>query len=196
MIGFVAQSRKSLETEHFGGEILAETLHALLENSNTRRTIKCPNILCESKPSTPSAGRMRSRCEKCGFEVLLSDALRVQEIFSDEESCGDAHGRIRHALEILCLMNLLRGLSETSKGRVALSKIAFVLDGPLAAFSTIAVLQSGILRELRRIDKLLSPNHLLVMSAVKTGSFVQYFSELDEAPEPRFSNSTRHGISS
>ena len=181
---FRSSVQEVLQTGHFGGEILAETLHALLGNSITQRTIKCPNILCKSKPTTPSAGQMRSRCEMCDSEVLLSDALRAQEIFSDEESCGDAHGRIRQALEILCLMNLLRGLAETSKGQVALSKIAFVLDGPLAAFSTIAVLQSGILRELRRIENLLSPKHLLVMSAIKTGSFVQHFSELDEAPKP------------
>ncbi len=127
---------------------------------------------------------MRSRYEECKSDVFLSDALRAQEIFSDEESCGDAHGRIRHALEILCLMNLLRGLAKTEKGQAALGNIAFVLDGPLAAFGTIAVLQAGILRELRRIEKLLWPNHLLVMSAVKMGSFVQYFAELDEAPEP------------
>ena len=181
---FRSSVQEVLETGHFGGETLAETLHALLENPNTQRTIKCPNILCKSKPSTPTPGHMRSRCGKCDSEVFLSDALRAQEIFSDEEPCGDAHGRIRHALEILCLMNLLRGLAKTENGQVALGNIAFVLDGPLAAFGTIAVLQLGILRELRRIEKLLSPNHLLVMSAVKTGSFVQYFSELDEAPEP------------
>ena len=67
---------------------------------------------------------------------------------------------------------------------MALLRIAFVLDGPLAAFSTIAALQPGVLRELDRIDRLLSPGRLLVMSAVKTGAFVQHFSELDETPAP------------
>jgi hypothetical protein len=181
---FRSSVQEALETAHFGGETLAETLHALLEKTTPQRTIKCPNIFCESKSTTPSPGQMRSRCKECNCEIFLSDALRAQEIFSDEEPCGDAHGRIRHALEILCLMNLLRGLAKIEDGRAALGKIAFVLDGPLAAFSTIAVLQLGILRELRRIEKLLSPNHLLVMSAVKTGAFVQYFSELDEAPKP------------
>ncbi len=181
---FRSSVQEVLETGHFGGETLAETLHALLGSTNNLRTIKCPNILCKSKPATPGPGQMRSRCEGCNSDIFLSDALRAQEIFSDEESCGDAHGRIRHALEILCLMNLLRGLAKTEKGQAALGNIAFVLDGPLAAFGTIAVLQAGILRELRRIEKLLWPNHLLVMSAVKTGSFVQYFAELDEAPEP------------
>ena len=181
---FRSSIQEVLETGHFGDETLAETLHALLDNTNNQRTIKCPNILCKSKPRTPRRGKMRSRCNECNSEIFLSDALRAQERFSDEEPCGDAHGRVRHALEILCLMNLLRGLAKTEKGRVALGNIAFVLDGPLAAFGTIAVLQAGILRELRRIENLLHPNHLLIMSAIKTGSFVQYFSELDEGPEP------------
>ena len=166
---------------HFGGEKLAATLHALLEEP---RGIRCPNLLCDSRPLTPSWGEMESRCIGCGEVVLLSDALRAQEIFSDEQPCGDAHGRIREAFEILCLMNLLRGLAESENGRRALRRIAFVLDGPLAAFSTIAALQPGVLDEFRRIDNELSPGRLLVMSAVKTGAFVQHFSELDEAPEP------------
>ncbi|WP_419166800.1 hypothetical protein [Candidatus Palauibacter sp.] len=127
---------------------------------------------------------MESNCEECGTAVLLSDALRAQEIFSDEQSCGDAHGRVREALEILTLMNLLRELVKIENGRRALRRVAFVLDGPLAAFSTIAALQPGVLRELRRIDEQLAPGRLLVMSAVKSGAFVQHFSELDEAPAP------------
>ncbi len=170
-----------LESGHFGGETLADTLHALLENE---RDIRCPNLVCKSRPLTPPPGQLRSQCRDCGTDVLLSDALRAQEIFTDEQPCGDAHGRIRQAFEILCLMNLLRGLVRTENGRTALSRIAFVLDGPLAAFSTIAALQPGVLRELGRIDRLLSPGRLLVMSAVKTGTFVQHFSELDEAPAP------------
>lgn len=176
--------QEALESGHFGGETLAETLHALLEKTHDRRQIRCPNLACTSRPLAPQPGQMRSSCRCCGATVLLSDALRAQEIFSDEESCGDAHGRIRQAFEILCLMNLLRGLAQSENGRVALRRIAFVLDGPLAAFSTIAALQPGVLRELGRIDHLLSPGCLLVISAVKTGAFVEHFAELDEAPAP------------
>ena len=171
----------ALESGQYGGETLAETLHAVLGEA---RRIKCPNVSCASRPWTPPPGELMARCQDCGTIVLLSDALRAQEIFSDEQPCGDAHGRVREALEILSLMNLLRGLVQTENGRSALRRIAFVLDGPLAAFSTIAVLQPGVLRELRRIDDELSPGRLLVMSAVKSGVFVQHFSELDEAPAP------------
>lgn len=173
--------QEALELGHYGGESLAATLHALL---GRRRNIRCPNVRCKSRPLTPPPGAMKSQCRKCKEAVLLSDALRAQEIFSDEQPCGDAHGRIREAFEILSLMNLLRGLVQTENGRRALGRIAFVLDGPLAAFSTIAVLQPGVLREINRIDRRLSPRRLLVMSAVKTGAFVQHFSELDEAPAP------------
>jgi len=178
---FRAEVQATLEKGHFGGENLAATLHAMLGDP---RPIKCPNQQCGSRPSTPSLGTMRSSCGECGTDILLSDALRAQEIFGDEQPCGDAHGRVRQALEILSLMNLLRELVKIENGRRALRRIAFVLDGPLAAFSTIAVLQRGILRELRRIDERLSPGRLLVMSGIKTGTFVQHFSELDEAPAP------------
>ena len=178
---FRHEIQANLETGHFGGENLASTLHALLGDP---RDIRCPNLECSARPLTPKPGMMRSACSECGSEVLLADALRAQEIFGDEQPCGDAHGRIRQALEILSLMNLLRELVKLENGRRALRRIAFVLDGPLAAFSTIAALQPGVLRELRRIDQRLSPGRLLVMSGVKTGAFVQHFSELDEAPEP------------
>ncbi len=178
---FRSTVQDALESGHYGGENLADTLHALL---GERRPIRCPNVRCDSRPLTPPPGEMRSQCEDCKEDVLLSDALRAQEIFSDEQPCGDAHGRIREAFEILSLMNLLRGLAQIESGLRALGRIAFVLDGPLAAFSTIAALQPGVLDELNRIDRLLTPGRLLVMSAVKTGSFVQHFSELDEAPAP------------
>lgn len=178
---FRAEIQTTLENGHFGGENLAATLHALLGDP---RPIRCPNRQCGSRPYTPPPGEMRSACEECGGDVLLSDALRAQEIFGDEQSCGDAHGRVRQALEILSLMNLLRELVRMPAGREALRRIAFVLDGPLAAFSTIAVLQRGILQELRRIDEQLFPARLLVMSGVKSGAFVDHFSELDEAPAP------------
>ena len=173
--------QEALQSGHFGDETLARTLHALL---GCARPIKCPNLSCGSKPHTPGPGQMQSRCRDCGAKVFLADALRAHELFSDEQPCGDAHGRIREALEILCLMNLLRGLAKTPRGLKALRRIAFVLDGPLAAFSTLASLQPGVLRELRRIDNLLPPGRLLVMSAVKTGAFVEHFSELDEGPAP------------
>ena len=175
--------QEALELGHYGGERLAATLHALLPDSD-KRAIRCPNVQCDARPHTPPPGQMQARCANCREVVLLSDALRAQEIFTDEQPCGDAHGRIREAFEILSMMNLLRGLAKTENGRRALGRIAFVLDGPLAAFSTIAALQPGVLRELDRIDRLLSPSRLLVMSAVKTGAFVQHFSELDEAPAP------------
>ena len=178
---FREEVQATLEKGHFGGESLATTLHALLEEP---RPIKCPNRQCASRPATPPPGEMNSFCDDCGEDVLLSDALRAQEIFSDEQPCGDAHGRVRQALEILSLVTLLRELVKLRAGRRALRRIAFVMDGPLAAFSTIARLQPGVLKELRRVDEKLSPGRLLVMSGIKTGAFVQHFSELDEAPAP------------
>ena len=178
---FRAEVQATLQHGNFGGENLAATLHAVL---GAPEPVKCPDRHCGARPHPPAPGQMEAACDECGVTVLLSDALRAQEIFSDEQPCGDAHGRVRQALEILSLVNLLRELVKIPAGRRALRRIAFVMDGPLAAFSTIARVQPGVLKELRRIDDQLSPGRLLVMSGVKTGAFAQHFSELDEAPEP------------
>ena len=62
------------------------------------------------------------------------------------------------------------------------------MDGPLAAFGTIAVLAAGVRREFTRVRRMLAAeapsSELLVMSGVKSGPFVEHAEELDRAPEP------------
>ena len=64
----------------------------------------------------------------------------------------------------------------------------FVMDGPLAAFETIAVLARAVRIELRNIQCRLMerfPNSsLVVLSGVKTGAFVNHALDLDRAPRP------------
>ena len=50
----------------------------------------------------------------------------------------ECHSRFRDVLEILALMNILRYLVKSKEGRDAIANTAFILDGPLAAFGTIA----------------------------------------------------------
>ena len=170
-----------LEKSNFGDESLADTLYALCERD---RRIRCPNLDCDENVFTTKSYKDINKCPSCGTLILLADSLRSHEHFSDEFSCERAHTIVRHAFELLCMMNIIRGLAKTIPGRNALGRIAFILDGPLAAFDAVAALQRGILTDLSRIDKLMYPNKLLVMSGIKTGAFVQHFLEMDEAPEP------------
>ena len=91
-------------------------------------------------------------------------------------------------LEMLALVNSLRHLVQSDQGLTALANTAFVMDGQLAAFGTIAVLAQAIRRELKNIQAKLQafrPDaQLLVISGVKSGPFVQHIEELDRAPAP------------
>lgn len=172
-----------LEEAQLGGESFADTLFHLLGKG---RTVKCPND-CGGQVEVPPP-KSATACEMCGEQVFVSDGLRIQEQFGDTESPTECHHRVRDALEILALVNTLRYLAESEKGLRAIANTAFVMDGPLAAFGTIAILAHAVQRELRRVQALVDRQRpgstLLVMSGVKTGPFVDHAEELDRAPEP------------
>ena len=174
-----------LEHANLGGESFAETLHALLKED---RAIRCPDPDCsERSVLLPGPGESRT-CPGCQGPIWLADGLRIHEQFLENQEVGECHSRFRDALEILALLNALRHLVKSQLGRRAIGNTAFVMDGPLAAFGTIAVLAKAVREELRRIQETLaeeSPDlKLLVMSGIKTGPFVEHAAEIDRAPEP------------
>lgn len=175
---------QELESANLGGESFAETLHTLLKDN---REIRCPNMDCENRVQLPEPNEI-GECISCGELIRLVDGLRIHEIFLENQSVGEAHGRFRDALERLALVNALRYLAKTDSGLNAIAHTAFVMDGPLAAFGAIAVLAKAVREELRRIQDLLNKwshnANLLVMSGVKSGPFVEHAAELDRAPAP------------
>ena len=174
-----------LATASFGGETFAETLDSLLADT---RTIKCPNPSCK-QPGTdvPAAGRT-GRCTACHEPIYLADGLRIHTQFEENSSAVQCHNRVRDALEILALMNTLRYLAGSREGRRAIAKTAFVIDGPLAAFGTIAVLARAVQKQLWEIQRAVQEHdpasNVLVMSGVKSGPFVEHAEELDRDPAP------------
>lgn len=183
-----------LEKANLGGESFAETLHALLREE---RTIKCPDPDCEQGGIPLPDPESETACPACREPVWLTDGLRIHEHFLENEQTTEAHSRFRDALEILALMNAIRALEQRgAPGLNALKNTAFVMDGPLAAFGTIAVLAKGIREEFLRIQTILSKNshgaNLLVMSAIKSGAFVDHVEELDRSPEPDTRIPTSH----
>ena len=169
-----------------GDETFAQTLYALLGPSHNIRN--CPNPDCTANSLPMPAPGSTGKCAACGSEVLTSDALRIHEQFVENQSAVECHIRVMQTLEILALANSLRCLSRTEDGLDALRRTAFVMDGQLAAFGTIAVLAQAVRRDISRIQTVLSGKHpggqLLVLSGVKTGPFVQHAEELDRAPAP------------
>ena len=169
------------------GETFADTLHYLFGVSDAARRVRCPNPDCGSMVVLPKP-RERGKCDACDEEVLLSDGLRIHEEFHENTSVSSCHARFMNALEILALINGLRYLSQTREGIHALSDTVFVMDGPLAAFETIAVLSRAVRMELRLIqDRLrehLPGSTLVVLSGIKSGPFVNHTLDIDRAPEP------------
>lgn len=173
---------RELRDVRFGDESFSDTLQALL---GSNREIRCPRLDCGQRQILVTGPDAMSECPACGLPILLTDGLRIHEQFDETKPAIECHSRFRDALEILALMNILRYLVKTREGRDAIANTAFVVDGPLAAFGTIAVLASAVHDELRRIQERLDEGtELLVMSGIKSGPFVEHFSELDRAPEP------------
>lgn len=175
-----------LEGASFGGETCADTLYHLLQQGDHPSVRDCPKPSCDNRNLPIPMPGSRGQCE-CGEEILLADGLRIAEQFDDNVSVEQCHSRARDALELLALVNSLRCLREQGAWD-ALGNVAFVMDGQLAAFGTVAILAQAVRKELEDIQRDLSAKRtgatLLVMSGVKTGPFVEHAMDLDRAPAP------------
>ena len=169
------------------GETYAETLYHLLQRGERPSVRDCPNRACNKRDLPIPRPGSRGRCESCDTEILLADGLRIVEQFDDNASVEQCHSRARDALEVLTLVNSLRCL-RASEAWDALGNVAFVLDGQLAAFGTIAILAQAVRKEMEDLQRSLSAERpgatLLVMSGVKTGPFVEHAADLDRNPAP------------
>ena len=183
---FRQRFNETLNSLSLGGETFAESLyHTLGSNHRIRR---CPNPECNATNVAMPPPSTCGVCTSCETAILTTDALRIHEQFVENQSAEECHIRVMQTLEMLALINSLRHLSKSEIGLTAIGNTAFVIDGQLAAFGTIAVLAQAIRKELQVIQKTLQdlrPDaQLLVMSGVKSGPFVRHAEELDRAPAP------------
>ena len=169
-----------------GGETFAESLYHVLGADHRIR--QCPIPDCDGSQLSIPKPETQETCPTCGTAIVTTDALRVHEQFIENQSAVECHIRVMQTLELLALVNSLRHLVQSDQGLTALANTAFVMDGQLAAFGTIAVLAQAIRRELKSVQTKLQdfrPDaQLLVISGVKSGPFVQHAEELDRAPAP------------
>ncbi len=176
----------TLNKVSLGGETFAESLYHVLGADHRIR--QCPNADCDGTQLSIPKPNTEEKCPTCGTTIVTTDALRVHEQFIENQSAVECHIRVMQTLEMLALVNSLRHLVQSDQGLTALANTAFVMDGQLAAFGTIAVLAQAIRRELKSVQAKLQdfrPDaQLLVMSGVKSGPFVQHAEEFDRAPAP------------
>ncbi|MXW52495.1 MAG: hypothetical protein F4X44_00910 [Gammaproteobacteria bacterium] len=177
---------KILQSASLGGESFATSLYYLLGEKH--EVDQCPNPDCDATGLSMPAPGKEYDCPHCSTTIYTTDGLRIHEQFIENRSAEECHSRVMDTLELLALINGLRGLTKSREGLVAISETAFVLDGQLAAFGTIAVLAHAIQQELQKIQGILQDalpsGKLLVMSGVKSGPFVKHSEELDRGPEP------------
>ena len=165
-------------------ETLLETLRSIARDH--KPTFQCPGQDCIEKFLT---GQGAYLCA-CGQREQLfeTDMLRLHEYFDGVRSSGEAHGRLRSALEILVLLNILRYFANHSPKYFA--DCAFVLDGPLAVFGTPASILTPIRKELRRLNDIsrkATGKDIAVFGIEKTGAFMEHWEQIDwnETKGPR-----------
>lgn len=170
-----------------GHETMLETLRAI--NQSDASGVDCPIDGCRHKLDK---GIDIYSCSCVNAATLYeTDSLRIHERFSDVASNGDVHGEVRHVLEVLALINLLR-FFEKHKIRL-LKDLAFVMDGPLAVFGQPAKIAPQIREELVRIGQVCrEANGIepLVIGVEKSGQYVSHFEDIDwtdeRGPRSRF----------
>jgi hypothetical protein len=143
----------------------------------------------ERRPQSPIEGVDKEmsydygvyQCPHSGQELYSTDALRLHELMNPGGSNGEMYGQIMQMLEKLWLIHILRAFEKKDWLNI-LDRVIFVVDGPLACFSTWSWLNKSIIHELNRINELQKKKtgkDLLIFGIEKSGTFYNHFEELD-----------------
>jgi len=120
-------------------------------------------------------------CPYSGEHLFSTDALRLHELLDPCGSSGEMFGQIMSTIEKLWFVHILRSF-EQNNWLPVLRRIAFILDGALAIFSTSSWLAKVISREISRINDLQKKTNeqdLLIIGLEKTGTFFNHFVDID-----------------
>lgn len=165
-------------------ESLIETVRAITANrERVGKPPRCPVEDCENELTT-GEGRYACGCERKAA-LFEADIFRFSERFSDVSSNGEAHGEVRHLVEVLSLVNVLRFFASRDETLSYLRDNVFILDGPLALFGHAAWLAPYVRDELCRINDQCRAKgfDLAVFGVEKSGAFVEHFNQIDMTPE-------------
>jgi len=165
----------SVQRDH---ETLLETYRALVSERSS--TFRCPESDCDQRLNT-STGTWTCPCSSL-IPLYETDPLRFHERFNEIGPNGEPHGEVMRFLEVILLLNVLRYFSSFDQGLGILPQIAFVVDGPLAAFGQFAAVVPYVQKELQRINDLCmakTGKSILLFSLIKSGQFFEHFEQLD-----------------
>lgn len=164
------------------GETLLDTYEALLkiklEESPGSRSPKSP---IEGNDNEMTYGYGIYECPQTHRPLYSTDALRLHELMNPSSTCGEMYGQIMSAIEKLWLIHILRSF-EKNNWLATLRRVAFVIDGPLAVFSTASWLTNAIKKEICRINnkqKMINGTDMMIIGLEKTGTFFNHFISID-----------------
>ena len=168
----------SLDTSH---ESLLDTWRSI--TSGRTAQIRCPIDGC-TKDFKIGTRAYTCACDRS--ETLFeTDAFRFHERFNELGSNGEVHGEVRHVLEVLSLVNILRFFERDDRIHY-LRDCAFVLDGPLAVFGQPAWIAPYVRNEIQRISAKARKRNgcdLLLFGVEKSGQYVSHFFDIDWTDE-------------
>lgn len=181
------------------GETLLETYEHLFKIKQE----KDKNIGGGQLPKSPideidkdmTYGFGQYECPHSGEALYSTDALRLHELMNPAGTNGEMYGQIMSMFEKIWLVHILRSF-ERKEWLNLLDRVAFVLDGPLACFSTWSWLNKSITYELIRINDLQkkqTKKDILIFGIEKSGIFYNHFEEIDTSVDgvtDKFQNQT------
>lgn len=164
------------------GESLLETYEYLFRIKRERFPERnLPKSPIENVEEDMTYGYGEYVCPHSGETLFSTDALRLHELMNDGGSNGEMFGQIMSTLEKLWLIHILRAFEKKS-WLATLRRVAFIMDGPLAVFSTSSWLTKVIEVELKRLNDLQKQTNgedLLIIGIEKSGTFYNHFIEID-----------------
>ena len=158
--------------------ILTDTLLTL--NDGAINLDKCSSC-GETSDFSFDSGTLMHVCTACNEPVFLTDWLRLHEDISDFGNNTSAMTRMMNAVEHLLIAGLIHQVFKANPR--ALSKMAFVMDGPLAIFGQPAKLHSRIMSLFQAINlrlRELRLEPLLVVGLQKTGEVMDHANLLNK----------------
>ena len=179
------------------GETLLETYEHLFrikqEKDKERGGDRLPRSPIDGVDEDMTYGFGQYECHHSGETLYSTDALRLHELMNPAGTNGELYGQVMGMFEKLWLIHILRAF-EAKGWFNLLDRVAFVMDGPLACFSTWSWMNKSIITELARINALqkkLTKKELHLFGIEKSGTFYNHFEEVDttiEGNKDRFPN--------
>lgn len=163
-----------------------------LVDNKTVDVYRCPNPDCESNSGErrdeihihTSVGDF-GNCPKCGIEVYPTDALRTHERVKESQSNTTSISDLMQVMEHLTLCAYLLFLSENNPER--LSRVGFIIDGPLAVYGQGSFLHQPILQTIERVaerQKELGYSPPIIVGIEKSGQFKDHADQIKDKMEP------------